>query len=103
MSFFWLMCIFYFMVCPVEAMRNPFILDYAVSSGCNLSRLAIDDLTWLGMIKRSDATIGFVADAVGQVCAIQVGEKLGQEKQEVLKILSDRVVLSDGNDYRVIK
>jgi hypothetical protein len=85
------------------ASRDPFTLEQRATVGCNLQETNADDLSFVGAVQLIDVTIGFVSDTVGNICQLKVGQSIGNKKSEVLRILPDQIVISDGQHYIIIK
>ncbi len=84
-------------------MRDPFSVTNACYVSCDLNTLQPDDLSFVGAIKYLDHSVGLVEDPKGQICQISVGKLLGSKKYEVVDILEDQILLSDGQQYLLIK
>jgi CO dehydrogenase/acetyl-CoA synthase beta subunit len=92
-----------FCVIDINAMRDPFSIENACYVRCDLNSLQPDDLSFVGAIKFLDHSVGLVEDPKGQVCQINTGSHLGSKNYEVVDILEDQILLSDGQQYLVIK
>jgi hypothetical protein len=95
--------VLFFLWVPIVsyAMRDPFSIEQLTSSSCDLNKLPPGDLCFIGAITFSEFTLGFLSDPMGHICQIRTGNRLGSF--EVIDVLPDEIVISDGQQYVVIK
>lgn len=94
--FFWL-----FVPALVSA-RDPFVIENKNVDYCNLSQLDPVDLIYAGTVQISSKKFAFVLDSYKHLCKLKVGDHL-LNRYEVIDVLNDQVIYSDGHTFDFIK
>ncbi len=85
------------------SMRDPFHIDDMMLNESVLKKIILTDLNYVGAIILKQDAIGFVEDPYGNFYGLRVGQKLGSNNEEITTILPDKIVLTNGLHFIVIK
>jgi Tfp pilus assembly protein PilP len=85
------------------AVRDVFHYEQRQVAIHPLKMASIADLTFVGTIADTRKSSSFIADKVGNIYVVQVGDLIGTQPMQVIAILSDRIVLGDTLHFVVIK
>jgi hypothetical protein len=99
-----LICNFFlFFIGTCLGMRDPFLTDDRVINESALNRMLVADLSFVGTVALPGNAIGFVEDPLGNLYQLKIGQKLGPCREEVMDILQDKIILTNGHHYTIIK
>lgn len=91
-----------FFFCPSFG-RNPFEIQNKNIDSCNLHKWLPADLYYVGTVFYPKEAVAFVKDPFEQLCKLRVGDRLGFNHYQVVDVLNDQIILSDGKDFSFLK
>jgi hypothetical protein len=83
--------------------RDLFSLDEHVILNPPLQTIQKEYLFFIGSVVGNNESVAFLEDHLGNVHKVRIGQVIGSERNKVIKILSDAIFLSNGQQFSIIR